>query len=175
MVSVPASQLWDNFRVVIIASGPVDLNSRSGATNSGCFLESSISPRLAGVGPRDNGARDVCVSDSSSNSPLYAVAGCVLAGVSQSLARFIGSSDGVSRLGQPVVVGTKWSRYLTIHRRPPHRNTRPLAGHLQAETPISCPEAPGALSEPPNQPVSSTREATSRASRSPLAPTASLR
>lgn len=28
LVSVQASQLWDNFRVVIITSGPVDLNSQ---------------------------------------------------------------------------------------------------------------------------------------------------
>jgi hypothetical protein len=131
-----------------------------GATNSGRSPESFISHRdlTASVHdhrPRANGARDVCVSDSLSNSPLCAVAGCVSRGclpVTGPVRPMV-----FHDLANQLVVAAKWSRYLTIHRRPPmppHRNTRPLAGHLrhlQPKRQSAVPKPPGVLSEPPNQ------------------------
>jgi hypothetical protein len=182
LVSVQASQLWDNFRVVIITSGPVDLNSNGSGGYEFRRLsgELHLSPRFDGVGPRPraNGARDVCVSDSLSNSPLCAVAGCVSRGclpVTGPVRPMV-----FHDLANQLVVAAKWSTYLTIHRRPPmppHRNTRPLAGHLrhlQPKRQSAVPKPPGVLSEPPNQPLARQRKP-HPASRSLPAPTASLR
>lgn len=142
--------------------------------------ELHLSPRLDGVGPRPraNGARDVCVSDSLSNSPLCAVAGCV----SRSCLPVTGPVRPMvfHDLANQLVVAAKWSRYLTIHRRPPmppHRNTRPLAGHLrhlQPKRQSAVLKPPSVLSEPPNQLLARQRKPPP-ASRSLPAPTASLR
>lgn len=125
---------------IVNGSGGYEFGTLSG--------ELHLSPRLDGVGPRPraNGARDVCVSDSLSNSPLCAVAGCVSRGclpVTGPVRPMV-----FHDLANQLVVAAKWSRYLTIPPATTNATTQkhtPVGGPSApsaAETPISCPEAP---------------------------------
>jgi len=94
LVSVQASQLWDNFRVVIITSGPVDLNSQwdQGATNSGRSPETFISHRDLTASVHDHETTELemfvflILCPNLPSAPSLAV---FPAGASQSLARFV--------------------------------------------------------------------------------------